>query len=329
MCAPVVVRQIPGQGRGLVASKNIQMGDLIIKETGVIALPADIGMWEAGEEVAKQVWKMNNEKKEEFFQLTCKQGLLDISSSFLEAAGNSKDNLERAKLVAKNIKETAIFFNNDIATEDGYKCLFPTLALTNHSCAPNSSWAGKTETPRHLELRAVKDINEGEEITVNYIIVEGRFSDKDSRQARLNEGWEFGCRCPLCLTEAEEEFKQQIRDLQSEMTSECDQSVDHIDWDRLSQLQIQLVLLVKQLSCAPTLLPREFQSLVHLAQLGRDKKVVLWAMEEWKQLVERLNSKRALCEYNLVLKKLEEWRNNLKKKLPPHEQEVKEFLWLM
>jgi hypothetical protein len=325
----VVVREMEGEGRGLVASKDIKLGDLIIKEAAVIALPEDIGMWEAGEDLVKQVAKMNKELQEEFYKLTFKQGLLDISACFVDAAGDDKEKQDKAKMVSKNIKETAIFFNNDIATEDGYKCLFPNLALTNHSCAPNSSWTGNIEAPRQLELRAVRDIKAGEEVTVNYIIVEGRFSDKNARQTRIKDGWEFECKCQLCTNSGEEDLKQQIRELQSEMTSECDQTLDHIDWDRLSQLQLKLIHLVRQLTCAPLLLPREYQSLVHLAQLGRDRQVVEWAMEEWKELVDKLNVKRALSEYNSVVKKLEEWKQNLKKKLPPHEKEIKEFLWLL
>ena len=212
-CSPVVVRAVVGEGRGLVAAKNIKTGDLIIKESAVVALPEDIGIWEAGAEITKQVLKVNQEQKNEFYKLTYKQNLLNISESFMKAAGNDKEKEEKAKLVSKNIKETAIFFNNDIATEDGYKCLFPNLALTNHSCALNSSWTGSRETPRLLELRAVRDIKEGEEVTVNYIIVEGRYSTTDARQTRLKDGWEFECKCKLCATGAEGDLKQKKRDL--------------------------------------------------------------------------------------------------------------------
>ena len=113
------------------------------------------------------------------------------------------------------------------------------------------------------------------------------------------------------------------------MTTACDQALEHIDWDRLCQLQVQLIQLVRQLSCAALLLAREYQSAVHLAQLGRDKMVVEWAMGEWKELVDKLQVKRAVSDHKSMAKKLEEWMQNLKKKLPPHEKEVKEFLWLM
>merc|ERR1712129_125388 len=90
-CSPVVVREVEGEGRGLVAAKNIKTGDLIIKESAVIALPEDIGMWEAGAEITKQVLKANQEQKKEFYKLTYKQNLLNISESFKKAAGNDKE----------------------------------------------------------------------------------------------------------------------------------------------------------------------------------------------------------------------------------------------
>ena len=71
------------------------------------------------------------------------------------------------------------------------------------------------------------------------------------------------------------------------------------------------------------------ESGVHLAHLARDNNMVEDLIEDWKELVDKININRALVDYNAVLKKLEEWKLNLKKQLPPHEKEVKEFLWLM
>ena len=328
-CVPVVVKDLEGEGRGLVATKDLKIGDLIIKESAVIALPEDTDMWEAGGVLVEQVEKLSVEQQKEFYKLTYKQRLLDISDTFLKAAGDDVEKKNKSRMVTKNIKETAIFFNNDIATEDGYKCLFPNLALTNHSCSPNSSWSGTRQHPRQLELRAIKDIEEGEEVFVNYIVVEGRFSDKESRQKRLKDGWEFDCQCNECQGCIEENIKQSVREMQEEMVAECDSSLDKIDWARLAKIQARIIQQVGQLSCAPVLLHREYQSGVHLAHLARDNNMVEDFMEEWKVMVDKINITRALADYNSVLNKLEEWKQNLKKKLPPHEKEVKEFLWLM
>merc|ERR1712083_462683 len=117
--------------------------------------------------------------------------MLEVAHNFTTAAGDDPERLTAASAVSEHIQETAIFFNNDISTEDGAKCLFLQLALTNHSCAPNSGWTAKPEVPRQLELRAAMDIDKGQEITVNYIIEEGRYASREKRQDRLKEGWGF------------------------------------------------------------------------------------------------------------------------------------------
>ena len=96
---------------------------------------------EAGAEIQKQVDKLTNENKIEFFKLTKMKKLLDICDAFVAAAGDNSDNIKKANLAEKYKHVTAIFYNNDISAADESKNLFLTLALLNHSCAPNSSWS--------------------------------------------------------------------------------------------------------------------------------------------------------------------------------------------
>ena len=48
------------------------------------------------------------------------------------------------------------------------------------------------------ELRAIRDIRKGEEVTTNYKIGESLFDDTATRQEILYEGWNFLCSCHLC-----------------------------------------------------------------------------------------------------------------------------------
>ena len=101
----------------------------------------DADTWEAGAEIQKQVDKLTIENKIEFFKLTKMKKLLDICDAFVAAAGDNSDNIKKANLAEKYKHVTAIFYNNDISAADESKNLFLTLALLNHSCAPNSSWS--------------------------------------------------------------------------------------------------------------------------------------------------------------------------------------------
>jgi len=313
------------------------MGELILRESATIVLPSGIGIWEAGEKIYRQVEKLTKSQKEEFYKLTRKKGLLEVSQNLLKAAGDDLKKLEMARSVANRIEETAIFFNNDIKTEDDCKCLFIQLALTNHSCCPNSSWTGGSKNPRQLELRAAKDIEEGEEVTVNYIIVEARFLDKMGRRARLLDGWGFKCVCFLCdqnsdrieAQEKEEKLKSEIRKIQQEMTQECDRNPALVNWKTLCSLQKEILDLVSQLASAQLLLFREYQSLVNLSQLARNQTQLNQALEAWRQLLERLNVERAWKDYQSCLDKLELYRGFLKTDNPPNDSEIRQFLWLM
>ena len=266
-----MIREKEGRGRGLVAARNIKTGDVILQDTALITVSGEADTWEAGQQIHEQVGKMKEEERRDFYRLTRMQKLLDISDSFLSAAGDDKDNRAKAELVSLYKEETAIFFNNDISSGGGSKSLYLSLALLNHSCQANSCWggAGPGSEGKVLELRAVREVREGEEVTVNYISVEGRYSDTQERRDRLRAGWDFLCDCQLCRTGEEDDTKLEVRRIQADMRAQCDTALEDIDWTKLTSLQHSLVSLVESLSSAPLLLPRECQSLANLAQLAR------------------------------------------------------------
>ena len=71
-------------------------------------------------------------------------------------------------------------------------CLEPFASMINHSCDPNSWW---TFNGRELQMRAVRDISAGEEMTISYITISGSYNN---RQESLLTGWGFKCLCTLC-----------------------------------------------------------------------------------------------------------------------------------
>ena len=332
----VTVKHVGDAGRGLVALKDLQVGELIVIDTAVITIPANVDSWDAGEEILRQLKKMSTKEKEEFYKLTRKNCNTQICDELREdASGNNK----RFSKTTKNTKfcdEISIFFNNDISTDDSFRCLFLCLSLINHSCDPNSFWTGSLNNPRQLELRAAKDIQKGEEVTVNYILVEGRFSDRPTRQDRLREGWGFYCSCSLCQGEnlnihqqKQEILKQEIVIIQSDMISECDQNPANVSWDKLCALQSELVKLVGQLSCGQLLLARELKSLAHLAQLARREDILENTLNSWDLIIQELGVERWRREYNFLVEKLKKWKLKRKKKENPNEEEIRQFLWLM
>lgn len=73
-------------------------------------------------------------------------------------------------------------------------CLDPFITKINHSCDP-SAWL-VCEGPE-IRIRAVKDIETGEEITVSYLD-NCEAGDYGSRRDELMRRWNIDCACKLC-----------------------------------------------------------------------------------------------------------------------------------
>ena len=131
------------------------------------------------------------------------------------------------------------------------------------------------------------------QVTVSYTMVDCRYSTSDDRRTRLSSGWGFLCSCLLCSGGGEEQTRTRVRSLQDQMRSLCEQEPEQLDWSALARLQGEVVGQVQGLVCAPILLLRECQSLVHLCQLARDREGVEGAVEEWRARVGEVAVPRA------------------------------------
>ena len=328
------MRNVSDAKQGLVALKDIKLGELIVRDTAVIAIPNNVDDLEAGEEILRQVRKIKSTDREKFYNLRRKVGFEEQHDNIIKGESETNKKWKRIQQIMEFSDELSVFFNNYIRTDDSFQCLFLCLSLVRHSCDPNSFYTGTVNNPRQLELRAAKDIREGEEVTVNYILVEGRFSDRPTRQTRLRDGWGFYCNCSLCKGEnlnihqqKQEILKQEIVIIQSDMTNECDQNPATVSWSRLCTLQSELVELVMQLSCGQLMLGRELKSLAHLAQLARREDILENALNSWDLTIQDLGVERWRREYNILVKKLKKWKQ--KQKENPDEDEIRQFLWLM
>ena len=135
------IKDLISKGKGLVASRKINSGELIIGERASLVLHLrDIN----NETVTKAFNQLPKEKQSKFLQLTSKQ-----ECSF-------------------EPKKSDIFLNNAININDDVFGVFLEVSRVNHSCDPNAAW-GSTDQEHTLELRAIREIQEDEEICVDYI----------------------------------------------------------------------------------------------------------------------------------------------------------------
>lgn len=71
----------------------------------------------------------------------------------------------------------------------------PTLATANHSCDPNAELECDG---RHVQLVALREIREGEEIFISYI---DENEPLETRREMLEERYFFTCSCERCMEE--------------------------------------------------------------------------------------------------------------------------------
>ena len=125
LCVPVVIVEIQGKGRGLVASKDFKMGDLIIRDKAAVTIADGTPPIHYGLQIKRQLENLSEEERGEFYKLTRNNVL--------------KPALE-TDIGIQFFTEIAIFANNQIEGHGADKCLFISLSLLNHSCASNASW---------------------------------------------------------------------------------------------------------------------------------------------------------------------------------------------
>lgn len=101
---------------------------------------------------------------------------------------------------------------NSFALTTGDQCAIglaasPGIAMANHSCEPNAAHSfqldgADVEGPGPMRLVAIRDIQEGEQITTAYVDVADGY---ERRRERLRRDYFFECGCMLCLRDGERE----------------------------------------------------------------------------------------------------------------------------
>ena len=124
---PVIVKEMGAKGRGLVATKDMEMGTLIMKENAAVNVStgfrAAMGEEAFGREIERQMSNLSKEEQDEFYKLT-----------------KNKKTMMDPFVLGKYKEIIAIFENNRILSTESKLCVFNTVSLLNHSCIPNAGW---------------------------------------------------------------------------------------------------------------------------------------------------------------------------------------------
>lgn len=179
------LKDIPGKGKGLVANRNIPRGTRILCEEAIIQTSQSYDRLHI-EELKRRV-------TEKFNALTDKH-----KHAFL-----SLRNVLPYKSPAEQY--LGILHTNAFPIQDGGigGGIFLKASRINHACDKNAHNSWNKNIKRHT-IHAIRDINQGEEITISYLAVH---RSRQDRQKTLRTQFKFECSCRLCSLPAEESRK--------------------------------------------------------------------------------------------------------------------------
>ena len=322
-CVPVMVTEIPGKGRGLVAARDIKMGELIFKDEPAIKIPCgSTGIPEGSEFVKSLKSQIDNlpiEAKSQFNKLKAPTNIsMNMNKFTLDLAGGIEDD---ARLLR-------IFLANSLGARNrNYANLFLNHTLINHSCAPNAGSC--KEEVKGIEshvLRAIKDISRGEEIVTCYV---GKIWDfgcnAQERRSKFEKRYlSFVCNCPVCLgkVSSQEEIGTKLMNLHKQLSDNHDQK-DLSDWRKEADTLDKIVDLTLQLHIGKV--EDKFQALNLLArraQLARDEDLLRKAMGTWKRMAEDIKLVDLLRGYEIMDSSLAVVAAELKSNNSPSKGEI-------
>lgn len=285
-CIPVMIKEYEGKGRGLVASRNIKIGELIFQDTAVIDVRDIAGP--TGErvnffvinELKEQMKNMSDQERSDFYKLPQldrdKEG---CPLKSVNEMGREEDFLDELKIYLRNKMSGMIFL---------------TISLANHSCSPNAT-KGKLfrsdggANGQSMEVRAIRNISTGEEVTTFYIMNGTTVNMMRSEiRATLKRDFFFDCKCSICVGEVpdQDDVKRKILKIVDfdlpphDLKRPSDWTRDANQNERIMKLTNQMHIVPFDTKCFSCI------DLAYSAHMARDPVLRKKAMDTWAELNE-------------------------------------------
>jgi len=170
-CGKICVRPIPGKGLGVIASRDIKRGEVLVSEMPLLNFTFGNGLTES-------LQKMSHSSRRKLMGLHDRQ---------------SEDGRRKSVL--------GVVVTNCLGGRDGRTTLvYFTISRFNHSCLPNV----RVDKNFPTNVIAVTDIACGDEVSWCYDIDSCMSQSRATRRMELQEGWGIPeCRCVSCSMEGE------------------------------------------------------------------------------------------------------------------------------
>ena len=149
MEVPYKLVQIEGKGRGLVATRTLEVGELVLSERAFLKISF-------------------KSKITSFFRLIefepeIRAKLMNLSCP----ADSSLKDFDDNQILQRKFEANCIAMHTGV--ENDASLVFEMILMINHSCVPNVVWFPEDADETRKEVRACRRIQEGEEIVASYI----------------------------------------------------------------------------------------------------------------------------------------------------------------
>jgi len=328
-CVPVMVTEFEGKGRGLVAAKDIKRGELIFIDKPLIEVNGtklQANKDTEGRILMRKVDKLPSEAKKQFYLL---KGFRDKSFQDLQSSFGGID------------ATLNVFIKNSrvVNQQDHSQALYLNMALLNHSCAPNADVGELLESferdddgrpYKRIEIRAIKDISKGEEITWCVFGNINIICSSEARKMFIKEKFTFVCKCCACssgLNTDQENIAMDLLDLLETLPSQDHYSKGLSEWSRDTEKLDRMNDLIQKFQLGNAEIKwRSMISLAKTAQLARKQDLVRKGLEMLKKFSEDIQMEAVGLVYENLKTDLTQWSSNLKSKKAPRRKEIEFFL---
>jgi SET domain len=191
------IRSIEGKGKGLVALKDIEIGERILCEPPLLTTAHISSASQLESTIGSMLKCLSEAQQREFLSLY--------------------NNHSKKGPFSGIIKTNALPLGPG-STVGG---IFPIISRINHSCHPNTqhTWNRSTE---HETIHAIRNIKKGEEITISYTLG----GPSQPRRQSLKDKFGFDCTCDLCSLRGE---ARKISDYHQELIKSLDYAIGYSD----------------------------------------------------------------------------------------------------
>ncbi|KAM3413582.1 hypothetical protein BST61_g11451 [Cercospora zeina] len=169
------ITAIQEKGRGVVASQPIPAGTLILSEVPIVTVPKYTNEKHYSKIILPQLQHLTVAQKHEFF---------DLSNNFHEM-----------RPIEGIAKTNAI----PLGPSASVGALFLRCSRFNHGCTPNAAYHWN-ESVLEERVYSVRDIDDGDEITVKYLSEEQWALPGRERRQQILAAFGFQCKCKRCTT---------------------------------------------------------------------------------------------------------------------------------